>query len=138
MYFNEHLKIIINKAKYKLYKLRQLAFCKYYQFSSHTIFKLYESVIQSKLEYGLTTIANKNKMNILEIFRRKAAKIALRIKKQTQTIYLNELLNCKSLNYRLDVARIKLWNQYSRAPFYLLKHHTFIKWKKYILSNGGM
>ena len=30
MYFNKHLKIIINKAKYKLYKLRQLAFCKYY------------------------------------------------------------------------------------------------------------
>ena len=62
MYFNEHLKIIINKAKYKLYKLKQLAYCKYYQFSAHTIYKLYESVIQSKFEYGLSTIANENKM----------------------------------------------------------------------------
>ena len=86
MYFNEHLKIIINKAKYKLYKLKQLAYCKYYNFSAHTIYKLYESVIQSKLEYGLSTIANENKMNILETFRKKAAKIALKIKKQTPTI----------------------------------------------------
>ena len=76
-------------------------------------------------------------MNILETFRRKTAKIALKIKKQTPTIYLDELLNVKSLNYRLDVARIKLWNQYSRAPKYLLKHHTFNKWRRYILTNGG-
>ena len=123
MYFNEHLKIVLNKAKYKLYKLQ------------HTIYKLYESVIQPKLEYGLFSIANERKIDISEIFRRKAAKIALKLKKQTPTIHLDELLNAKSINYRLDVARIKLWN--SRAPPSLLKHHTFIKWKKYILSNDG-
>ena len=82
-------------------------------------------------------MANENKMKILETFRCKAAKIALKVKKQTPTIYLDELLNSKSLRYRLDVARIKLWNQYSRAQSYLLKHHTFNKWRKYILSNGG-
>ena len=68
----------MNKAKYKLYKLQQLAYCKYYQFSSRTIYKLYESVIQPKLEYGLITIANERKLNIMETFRRKAAKIALK------------------------------------------------------------
>ena len=51
LYFNEHLNIVLNKAKFKLYKLQQLAYCKYYQFSAHTIYKLYESVIQPKLEY---------------------------------------------------------------------------------------
>ena len=137
LYFNEHLNIVLNKVKYKMYKLQQLAYCKYYQFSAHTIFKLYESVIQPKLEYGLYTIANKHKIEILETFRRKAAKIALKIKKQTPTIYLNEFLNSKSIEYRLDVARVKLWNCYSRTPPSLLKHHTFKKWKTYILSNGG-
>ena len=72
LYFNEHLNIVLNKAKYKLYKLQQLAYCKYYQFSSHTIYKLYESVIQPKLEYGLITIANERKLSIMETFRRKA------------------------------------------------------------------
>ena len=38
MYFNEHLKIVLNKAKYKLYKLQQLAYCTYYQFGAHTIY----------------------------------------------------------------------------------------------------
>ena len=76
-------------------------------------------------------------MNILETFRRKAAKIALKAKKQTPTIYLDEFLNSNTISYRLDVARIKLWNCYSRAPPTLLKHHTFEKWRKYILSNGG-
>ena len=37
----------------------------------------------------------------------------------------------------LDVARIKLCNNYSRLPPSILKHHTFNKWKKYILLNGG-
>ena len=137
LYFNEHINIVVNKAKYKLYKLQQMAMCKYYNFSSHTIYKLYESVIQPKLEYGLFTVANKAKVAILETFRRKAAKIALGIKKQSPTIYLDELLHAKSIQYRLDVARIKLWNNYSRAPTTLLKHHTFKKWKSYILSNGG-
>ena len=68
LYFNEHLNIVLNKAKYKLYKLQQLAKCKYYSFSYHTIFKLCESVIQPKLEYGLCTIANHTKMKILEAF----------------------------------------------------------------------
>ena len=122
LYFNEHLNIVLNKAKYKLYKLQQLAYCKYYQFSTHTIFKLYESVIQPKLEYGLVTIANENKINILETFRRKAAKIALKAKKQLPTIYIDEFLNSNKIEYRLDVARIKLWNAYSRAPPTLLKH----------------
>ena len=67
----------------------------------------------------------------------KAAKIALRAKKQLPTIYIDEFLNSNSINYRLDVARIKLWNNYSRAPATLLKHHTFNKWRKYILSNDG-
>ena len=137
LYFTEHLNIVLNKAKYKLYKLQQLAYCKYYQFSAHTIYKLYESVIQSKLEYGLVTIANKTKIEILETFRRKAAKIALKAKKQMPTIYIDEVLYSKSINYRLDVARIKLWNNYSRAPPTILKHHAFKKWKKYILLNGG-
>ena len=136
-FFNDHLQIVLNKAKYKLYKLQQLARCKYYNFSAHTIYKLYESVIQPKLEYGLCTIANKTKMNILETFQRKAEKIALRIKNQTPSIYLNELLYAKSMSFRLDVARIKLWNNYQRAPPTLLKHQTFKKWKNYILSNGG-
>ena len=109
-----------------MYKLKQLAFCKYYNLSTHTIYKLYETVIQSKWEYGLATNANENKMKILESFRRKAAKIALRVKKQTTSLFLDELLNSKSLQYRFDVARIKLWNQYLRAPPYLLKHHTLI------------
>ena len=61
LYFNEHLNIVLNKAKYELYKLQQLAYCKYYQFSAHAIFKLFESVIQPKLEYGLVTIANETK-----------------------------------------------------------------------------
>ena len=137
LYFNDHLNKILNKAQYKLYKLQQLAKCKYYRFSSHTIFKLYESVIQPKLEYGLCTIANETKMKILETFQRKAIKIALGLKKQTTSLYLNELIYAKSLSFRLDVARIKLWNNYSRAPPSLLKHHTFKKWKTYILTNGG-
>ena len=86
LYFNDHLNIVLNKAKYKLYKLQQLAKCKYYKFSSHTIYKLFESVIQPKLEYGLCTIANKTKMEILETFQRKAIKIALGLKKQTPSM----------------------------------------------------
>ena len=73
----------------------------------------------------------------METFRKKAAKIALKAKKQLPTIYIDEFLNSKSIDYRLDVARIKLWNNYSRAPPTILKHHTFNKWKKYILTNGG-
>ena len=46
------------------------------------------------------------------------------------------MLHAKSMSFRLDVARIKLWNNYQRAPT-ILKHHTFKKWKSYILSNGG-
>ena len=76
-------------------------------------------------------------MKILETFQRKVIKIALGLKKQTPSIYLNELIYAKSLSFRLDVARIKLWNRYSRAPSSLLQHHTFRKWKSYILSNGG-
>ena len=137
LYFNDHLNIVLNKAKYKLYKLQQLAKCKYYKFSSHTIYKLFESVIQPKLEYGLCTIANKIKMKILETFQKKAIKIALGLKKQTPSIYLHEFMYAKTMSFRLDVARIKLWNNYSRAPKSILKHHTFEKWKKYILTNGG-
>ena len=104
LYFNEHLNIVLNKAKYKLYKLQQLAKCKYYTFSSHTIYKLCESVIQPKLEYGLSTIANETKMKILETFQRKVINIALGLKKQTPTIYLNELMYAKSLHYKLKFS----------------------------------
>ena len=75
----------------------------------------------------MVTIANKTKIKILETFRKKAAKIALKAKKQMPTIYI-EFLNSKSINYRLDVGRIKLWNNDSRAPPTILKHHTFNKW----------
>ena len=51
--------------------------------------------------------------------------MALGLKKQTPTIFLNELMYAKSLSFRLDVARIKLWNQYARAPSTMLKYHTF-------------
>ena len=58
----------------------------------------------------LFTIANDTKIKILETFQRKAIKLALRLKNQTSTTFLNELMYAKSLSFRLNVAHVKLWN----------------------------
>ena len=63
--------------------------------------------------------------------------MACQVKKDTPTIYLNELTNAKSMQQRLDIARIKLWHKYKRAPIGTMKNFTFNNWKNYILNNGG-
>ena len=45
LYFNDHLKIVMEKAEKKLHCLLKLAYCKYYRFKPQTILKLFESVI---------------------------------------------------------------------------------------------
>ena len=137
-FFNEHFKIIMKKVAYKLYCLRRLAYSKYYNFSAHTIFRLFESVIQPKMEYALCTVYNSNlKIKILEKIQIKAAKLALRLKRDTRTDYIRELLNIQPIAQRIDMARIKLWHRYKRACPGSLQHNTFNKWKEYILNNGG-
>ena len=137
LFFNEHLKMVMKTVNYKLHKLRQIAYCKYYNFTPHTINKLYQSVIRSKMEYALCTVANERKVKILQRIQNRANKLALQIKKDVPTMYVNEMVNCKSIQYRLDVARIKLWHKYKRSPNTSMKHGTFNKWKSYILNNGG-
>ena len=57
----------------------------------------------------------------------KAAKLALKLKKDTRTDFIAQ---------RIDIARIKLWHRYKRECPGTLQYNTFNKWRNYILNNG--
>ena len=53
LFFNEHIRIVKQKAEMKLHGLLKLALCKHYKFTPAVILKLFESVIRTKMEYAL-------------------------------------------------------------------------------------
>ena len=132
LYFNDHLKITLDKVEKKLHCLLKLAYCKHYRFKPNTIYKLFESVIRPKLEYALCTTSSKNRMKEIEKVQKRALRIALQVKKQTPTWKLMEIVNGKSMTDKLKELQIKMWHKYKRAPDYLLQHWTFKQWKDYI------
>ena len=99
----------------------KLAFCKYYRFKPHTIYKLFESVIRPKLEYALCTIGDKTRMKEINKIQKRAIRIALQVKRQTPTWKLMEIVNSKSINDKLKELQVKMWHKYKRAPSYLEK-----------------
>ena len=134
---NKHIEITLNRVKKDMYKLIRIAHCKLYQLNAHTMWKLYTSVIRPKLEYALCTISSASYFEKFNQLQLKIAKIALRVHKRTPTVYVKHLLNIKTVQQRLEEMQIKLWNKYIRSPPHLMQHHTFKKWKQYIINNGG-
>ena len=138
LYFDDHLKIVINKTEKKLHCLMKLAYCRYYRFKPSTIMKLFESVIRPKLEYALCTTSNQTKLNEISKIQKRAMRIALQVKKQTPTWYLMETTNSKPMVEKWKELQIKLWHKYKRAPSNLLQHETFNRWKQYIIENDPL
>ena len=135
LFLNEHINIVRKKVEKKLHCLLKLAFCKYYDFNPGVIYKLFETVIRPKMEYALCTVSQSVKFKELEKIQKRALRIALRVKTQTPTKYLMELVNGKTLKEKLEEQQIKMWHKYFRAPNYLLQNDTFNKWKNYIMTN---
>ena len=137
LFLNEHINIVRKKVEKKLHCLLKLAFCKYYDFNPFVIYKLFETVIRPKMEYALCTVSQSIKFKELEKIQKRAMRIALRVKTQTPTKYLMELVNGKTLQEKLEEQQVKMWHKYFRAPNYLLQHDTFKKWKEYITTNDS-
>ena len=137
LFWNEHVNILIEKCKFRLHQLRKIAYCKYYKFNANTIWKLWLSVIKPKIMYGICTYSSVNDtcFNKLEALQLEAARIALRVKKQTPRIYLYKMLNIKSIKDSLKQVQIKLWHRYLYAPKSMIINKTFNEWKQYIMNN---
>ena len=138
LFWKEHLNILIQNCKIKLHQLRKIAYCKYYKLSAFAIWKLWLTVIKPKIMYGICTYNALNDSDFykLEQLQLEAAKIALRVKKQTPTLYVYEFLNILSIKNSLKIMQIKLWNKYSRSANNTLINKTFNEWKEYINKNG--
>ena len=50
---------------------------------------------------------------------------------------MNEITNTKTIEQKLKELQVKMWNKYKRAPDTMLQHHTFNRWKKYIIENDS-
>ena len=137
LYLNHHIELLLEKAEKKLYCLHKMAKCKFYNFNSFTIYKLFECVIRPKLEYAICTISSSKKWKQIEKIQKRAYRMVLKAKSDTPSIELKEILNYKSITNKLQEAQIKLWHKYKRAPSDMLQHFTFNFWKLYILNNGG-
>ena len=135
LYFNQHIEIIKKKVEKKLHCLMRLAYCKYYNFNPFVILKLFDTVIRPKMEYAMCTVSSSVKFEELEKIQKRAIKIALQVKQQTPTKYIMEITNSKTIQEKLEEQQIKMWHKYKRAPEYLLQHHTFNRWKKFIQIN---
>ena len=138
LYWKEHINILIQKCKFKLHQLRQIAYCKYYRLSTYAIWKLWLTVIKPKIMYGICTYssANDSIFERLESLQLEAARIALRLKKHVPRIIIYNMLNVTKIKDELKTAQIKLWNKYIRAPDNMIIRKTFEEWKEYIENNS--
>ena len=137
LYLNDHIEMVLEKAERKLYCLHKMAKCKFYNFNSMTIFKLFECVIRPKLEYSLCTISSSTKWKLIEKIQKRAYRMVLKAKPDSPSIKIKEILNYKSMANKLEEAQIKLWHKYKRSPSNMMQYYTFNFWKMYILNNGG-
>ena len=137
LYLNHHIELTLEKAERKLYCLHKMANCKFYNFSSYTIYRLFECVIRPKLEYALCTVSSSKKWYLIENIQKRAYRMVLKAKPDTPTLEIKEMLNYKSMKNKLEESQVKLWHKYKRAPPNMLQYYTFHFWKLYILNNGG-
>ena len=135
--YNKHIEISLNKVNKDIYKLIKIANCKYYRLSAFTIWKLWISTIRPKLEYAISTISQSQQFKIINNTQIRVAKIALRVKNKSKTLFINEILNIKNMYERRDEMLIKMWCKYQCAPHNMLQFKTFKNWKEYLLLNGG-
>ena len=77
LYLNNHIDLTLEKAERKLYCLHKMAKCKFYNFSSMTIYKLFECVIRPKLEYVICTMSSSTKWKLIEQIQRRAYRMIL-------------------------------------------------------------
>ena len=134
---NEHINKTYDRCNKDIYKLIKIANCKYYKLSAFTIWKLWVSGIRPKIEYALCTVSSASKFKKFEQLQNRVAKLALRVRNITPTIYAKEILNYKSIKQRVEELQIKLWIKYSRAPDYLMQNKTFNDWKNYLINNNS-
>ena len=135
MFFDEHIKIVKQKAEVKLHQLLKLAFCKHYKFNPGAILKLFESVIRPRVEYALCSVSSATKFKELIKLQKRAVRIAMQVKRNTPSIMLNEIGNIKKIEHKLMEQQIKMWHKSKRAPPTMLQRDTFDRWKKYIVEN---
>ena len=139
LFFNEHIKLLENRINKDIFRLIRIKNSNYpdCKLNSFTTWKLFVTQIRPKIEYGLCTFSSSSKFINLERVQNRAIRIASGVKKQVATIQKSEIINNKSLNYRLNEQQIKLWIRYNCAPKNYLQNRTFNSWKNYILKNGG-
>jgi len=126
---------VIKRVKIKLYQLCKIAYSKKYRLSAMAIWRLYSTMIQPIMEYGLAIYGNPKILKLYNVLHFKAARIALRAMKSTPRITLKTLLNIKDLQYRYDTQILKLWERSAHAPIHYLQRKTFAMWKTAIKSN---
>ena len=135
LYFDEHIRIVTEKAEKKMNALMRLAYCKHYNFNPFAIYKLFETVIRPRVEYALCTASISSRMNIIEKLQKRAIRIALQAKRDSPSVMMNEITNTKTIEQKLKEQQVKMWNKYKRAPDTMLQKETFNRWKQYIDTN---
>ena len=128
--WNEQIKTVISRCKGKIYKLAKIAYHKDFNLSPYAIYKLYLSTIRPSIEYGFSVYSGTDKFELLQKLQNTAIRLSLRQRTCAPDLFLSETMNAVSLQQRLELAQVKLWNHYIRAPKHLIKNQIMQEWEE--------
>ena len=128
--WTEQIKTIIGKCKGRIYKLAKIAYHKDFNLSPYAVYKLYLSTIRPSIEYGFSIYSGTSKFEVLQRLQNTAIRLSLRQRTCAPDLFLSETLNAVSLQHRLELAQVKLWHHYIRAPKHLIKNQIMREWKE--------
>ena len=128
--WTEQIKTVIGRCKGRIYKLAKIAYHKDFNLSPYAVYKLYLSTIRPSIEYGFSIYSGTNKFQILQRLQNTAIRLSLRQRTCAPDLFLSETVNAVSLQQRLELAQVKLWHHYIRAPKFLIKNQIMNEWKE--------
>ena len=135
--WTEQIKTVIGRCKGKIYKLAKIAYHKDFNLSPFAIYKLYLSTIRPSIEYAFSVYSGSNKFELLQRLQNTAVRLCLRQRSCAPNLFLNETMNVISIQQRLELAQVKLWNHYIRAPKQLIKNQIIHEWQEKTGINGS-
>ena len=133
--WTQHIQQIENRVKHKLYQLQRIAYCKRFNLSPTTVWKLYLSTIRPIIEYGFAIYGSDKNLAKMEQLQNRALKIALRAKKSANSVLYQQFFDVQTIAERLDRIRVKFWTKYTRSHPSLLVYETFNDWFNYVTFN---
>ena len=127
----EQIKTVIGRCKGKIYKLAKIAYHKDFNLSPYAVYKLFLSTIRPSIEYAFSVYSGTNHFQLcLQRLQNTAIRLSLRQRSCAPDLFLSETLNAVSLQQRLELAQVKLWSHYIRAPNQLIKSQIIREWEE--------